>query len=49
MHARKALHSAPAGIPVIFTTAYDQYAVQAFKFNSILTGPMSFLSSQLVT
>ena len=35
MHARKALHSAPAGIPVIFTTAYDQYAVQAFKFNSI--------------
>ena len=30
-----ALSSAPAGIPVIFTTAYDQYAVQAFKFNSI--------------
>jgi len=29
------LHSAPAGVPVIFTTAYDQYAVQAFKFNSI--------------
>ncbi len=30
-----ALRSAPAGIPVIFTTAYDQYAVQAFKFNGI--------------
>jgi DNA-binding LytR/AlgR family response regulator len=29
------LRCAPAGIPVIFTTAYDQYAVQAFKFNSI--------------
>jgi len=31
----EALRSAPADIPVIFTTAYDQYAVQAFKFNSI--------------
>lgn len=30
-----ALRCAPAGIPVIFTTAYDQYAVQAFKFNGI--------------
>ena len=30
-----ALRCAPAGVPVIFTTAYDQYAVQAFKFNSI--------------
>lgn len=29
------LKSAPASIPVIFTTAYDQYAIQAFKFNSI--------------
>ena len=31
----EALRSAPADIPVIFTTAYDQYAVQAFKFNSL--------------
>lgn len=29
------LKSVPVSIPVIFTTAYDQYAVQAFKFNSI--------------
>ena len=25
----------PTAIPVIFTTAYDHYAVQAFQFNSI--------------
>jgi DNA-binding LytR/AlgR family response regulator len=25
----------PTAIPVIFTTAFDQYAVQAFQFNSI--------------
>jgi len=31
----ESLRCAPAGVPVIFTTAYDQYAVQAFKFNSI--------------
>lgn len=31
----EALRCAPADIPVIFTTAYDQYAVQAFKFNSL--------------
>lgn len=30
-----ALRCAPAGVPVIFTTAYDQYAIQAFKFNSL--------------
>ena len=29
------LKDAPPSIPVIFTTAYDQYAIQAFKFNSI--------------
>ena len=29
------LHAVPASIPVIFTTAYDHYAVQAFQFNSI--------------
>ena len=31
----EALSCAPADIPVIFTTAYDQYAVQAFKYNSL--------------
>lgn len=30
----EALKYAPASIPIIFTTAYDEYAVQAFKFNS---------------
>src|SRR5690554_877446 len=25
----------PVSTPVIFTTAYDQYAIKAFKFNSI--------------
>ena len=30
----EALKYAPATIPIIFTTAYDEYAVQAFKFNS---------------
>lgn len=29
------LRTAPSSIPVIFTTAYDHYAVQAFRFNSI--------------
>lgn len=31
----EALKSAPASVPIIFTTAYDEYAVQAFKFNSL--------------
>lgn len=31
----ESLREAPAAIPVIFTTAYDHYAVQAFRFNSI--------------
>ncbi|MBQ6669859.1 MAG: response regulator transcription factor [Deltaproteobacteria bacterium] len=31
----ESLRGAPAAIPVIFTTAYDHYAVQAFRFNSI--------------
>ncbi len=31
----ESLREAPASIPVIFTTAYDHYAVQAFRFNSI--------------
>lgn len=30
----EALKYAPADAPVIFITAYDEYAVQAFKFNS---------------
>lgn len=30
----EALKYAPPSIPVIFTTAYDEYALQAFKFNS---------------
>ncbi len=29
------LREVPTSIPVIFTTAYDHYAVQAFRFNSI--------------
>lgn len=31
----EALKHAPSQVPIIFTTAYDEYAVQAFKFNSI--------------
>ena len=31
----ESLSTAPTAIPVIFTTAYDQYAIQAFHFNSI--------------
>ena len=31
----ESLKTVPTAIPVIFTTAYDQYAVQAFQFNSI--------------
>ena len=31
----ESLREVPEAIPVIFTTAYDHYAVQAFRFNSI--------------
>ena len=31
----ESLRTVPSAIPVIFTTAYDHYAVQAFHFNSI--------------
>ena len=31
----ESLHEVSESIPVIFTTAYDQYAVQAFRFNSL--------------
>jgi len=31
----ESLKAVPTAIPVIFTTAYDHYAVQAFQFNSI--------------
>ena len=31
----ESLRTVPESIPVIFTTAYDHYAVQAFRFNSI--------------
>lgn len=31
----ESLRTVPEAIPVIFTTAYDHYAVQAFQFNSI--------------
>lgn len=30
----EALKEAPSDVPIIFTTAYDEYAVQAFKYNS---------------
>ena len=31
----ESLKMVPTAIPVIFTTAFDQYAVQAFQFNSL--------------
>lgn len=30
----EALKHAPSSVPILFTTAYDEYAVRAFKFNS---------------
>lgn len=30
----EALKEAPPAVPIVFTTAYDEYAVQAFKYNS---------------
>lgn len=30
-----ALQDAPADVPIIFTTAYDEYALRAFKYNSL--------------
>lgn len=29
------LRNAPADVPIIFTTAYDEYALRAFEFNSL--------------
>lgn len=31
----ESLRTVPSSLPIIFTTAYDEYAIQAFKFNSI--------------
>lgn len=31
----ESLRTVPVDVPVIFTTAYDQYAVQSFKYNGI--------------
>lgn len=31
----ESLQSAPKNVPIIFTTAYGHYAIQAFKYNSI--------------
>jgi len=33
----EALKEAPPAVPIIFTTAYDEYAVQAFKYNTLTT------------
>lgn len=34
-HCFEIFKETPPACPIIFTTAYDQYAIQAFKFNSI--------------
>ena len=40
------LRMVPDVIPVIFTTAYDHYAVQAFRFNSILIKKETGMTAQ---
>lgn len=31
----EAFNREPPSVPVIFTTAYDEYAIKAFKYNAI--------------
>ena len=45
----EALKYAPATIPIIFTTAYDEYAVQAFKFKVSLSEIVGFVLAIITT